>query len=63
MRRIDELHLEHPFMGSRQIVRALRREGLQVGRLHVRALLQKMGLQALGAVKGYRGRDSPRKRA
>ena len=52
MRRIDEIHLEHPFMGSRQIVRVLRREGLQVGRLHVRTLMRKMGLHALAPQPG-----------
>lgn len=52
MRRIDELHLEHSFMGSRQIVRVLRREGLQVGRLHVRTLMKKMGLHALAPQPG-----------
>ncbi len=52
MRRIDEIHLEYPFMGSRQIVRHLRREGLQVGRLHVRTLMQKMGIHALAPQPG-----------
>lgn len=52
MRRIDEIHLEHPFMGSRQIVRVLRREGLQVGRLHVRTLMKKMGIHALAPLPG-----------
>ena len=27
MRRIDELHLEHPFMGQRMLIRQLKREG------------------------------------
>lgn len=52
MRRIDALHLEHPFIGSRQIVRVLRREGLQVGRLHVRTLMKKMGIHALAPQPG-----------
>ena len=29
MRHIDELHLEHPFMGSRQLTRQLRRQGFE----------------------------------
>ncbi len=29
MRRIDEIHLKHPFMGSRQIVRTLRGRGCE----------------------------------
>ena len=27
MRRIDELHLEHPFLGSRRLVQMLKRRG------------------------------------
>jgi len=33
MRRIDGLHLEHPFAGSRTLRDLLRREGLTIGRL------------------------------
>jgi putative transposase len=47
MRRIDQLHLELPFYGSRRLVVLLRREGFEVGRLHVRTLMQRMGLEAL----------------
>ena len=47
MRRIDELHLEHPFAGSRMLRDLLRLEGQQVGRGHVRTLMQKMGVEAL----------------
>ena len=36
MRRIDELFLEYPFYGSRQMVRHLWREGICVGRHRVR---------------------------
>ena len=36
MRRLDELYLGHPFYGSRQMVRHLRREGRAVGRDRVR---------------------------
>ena len=32
MRRIDALHLEHPFMGARMLRDSLRREGFAVGR-------------------------------
>jgi putative transposase len=38
MRRIDELHLEHPFAGARMLGRLLWREGIQVGRRHVATL-------------------------
>ena len=47
MRRIDELHLEHPFMGARMLRRHLLREGIEVGRRHVRTLMGRMGIEAL----------------
>ena len=47
MRRIDELFLKHPFYGSRQMARQLRREGPCVGRHRVRRLMRLMGLQAI----------------
>ena len=47
MRRIDELHLEHPFAGSRMLRDLLRLEGQQVGRKHVRTLMRKMGVEAI----------------
>ena len=47
MRRIDELHLEHPFAGSRMLRDLLRSEGYRVGRKHVRTLMKKMGIEAL----------------
>jgi putative transposase len=47
MRRLDELHLEHPFMGARMLRRQLQREGIHVGRRHVRTLMRRMGLEAL----------------
>ena len=47
MRRMDELHLEHPFMGARMLRRMLRREGSMVGRRHVATLMQRMGIEAL----------------
>jgi putative transposase len=47
MRRLDELHLEHPFMGARMLRGQLRREGIHVGRRHVRTLMLRMGMEAL----------------
>lgn len=47
MRRIDEIFLEYPFFGSRQITRFLRREGLVTGRHRVRRLMALMGLRAI----------------
>ena len=47
MRRIDELHLEYPFAGSRMLLGLLRQEGHVVGRLHVATLMKRMGIVAL----------------
>ena len=47
MRRIDGLHLEHPFMGARMLRDQLNREGLDVGRKHVSTLMKRMGIEAL----------------
>ena len=47
MRRIDELHLDHPFAGSRMLRGMLEAEGREVGRLHVATLMKRMGIEAL----------------
>jgi len=47
MRRIDELHLAHPFLGARRLARMLGREGIEVGRRHVGTLMRLMGLEAI----------------
>jgi putative transposase len=47
MRRIDELHLQLPYYGSRKLAKALRREGHEVGRRHVATLMRRMGIEAL----------------
>jgi putative transposase len=47
MRLIDELHLKHPFMGSRSIRDQLQGMGHKVGRGHVSTLMKKMGIAAL----------------
>jgi putative transposase len=47
MRRIDELHLEHPFAGARMLSKLLKREGNPVGRRHVSTLMERMGIHAL----------------
>jgi len=47
MRLIDELHLKHPYMGSRSIRDQLQDRGHQVGRQHVRTLMGKMGITAM----------------
>lgn len=47
MRRIDALHLELPFTGSRMLRDLLRGEGYVVGRDHVRTLMRRMGISAV----------------
>ena len=48
MRRIDELHLEYPFAGTRMLRDLLRGEGHHgLGRRHVGTLMEKMGIEAL----------------
>lgn len=58
MRRIDELHLEYPFAGSRMLRDMLRREGHVIGRKHVSTLMKKMGIEAL-----YRKPNTSRRHA
>lgn len=47
MRLIDEIHLKHPYMGSRSIRDQLQDTGHRVGRQHVRTLMGKMGITAM----------------
>jgi putative transposase len=47
MRRIDELHLELPFAGSRMLRDLLRLEGTRAGRHRIRRLMRIMGIEAL----------------
>jgi putative transposase len=47
MRRIDELHLEFPFAGSRMLRGLLAAEGCRIGRRHVKTLMRRMGIEAL----------------
>ena len=57
MRRIDELHLEYPFAGSRMMRGLLRQEGLSCGRRHIATLMRRMGIEAL-----YRKPNTSRRR-
>ena len=52
MRKIDELHLEHPFMGARMLRRQLARQGIHAGRRHIRTLMLRMGIEALAPQPG-----------
>src|SRR4051812_28408918 len=47
MRRLDWLHLEFPFAGSRMLRGLLAAEGCRIGRRHVKTLMQRMGIEAL----------------
>ena len=47
MRRIDELHLDCPFAGSRMLRDILRREGFTIGRRHVATLMKRIGIEAI----------------
>ena len=47
MRRLDALHLEYPFAGSRMLVGLLRQDGHRVGHRHVATLMKRMGIVAL----------------
>lgn len=58
MRRIDELHLDYPFAGSRMLRDLLKREGHGVGRRRVARLMKRMGIEAL-----YRRRNTSRRHA
>jgi len=47
MRRMDELHLELPFAGSRMLRDLLNAEGVVIGRQHVATLMKRMGIEAI----------------
>ena len=45
MRRMDELHLEYPFAGSRMLRDLLTVEGFKIGRQHVTTLMKRMRME------------------
>jgi len=47
MRRIDELHLDYPFAGSRMLRDMLGREGVGIGRQRVSTMMKRMGIEAI----------------
>ncbi len=47
MRRLDEIHIQRPFLGSRRLRDALEQEGLFVNRKRIQRLMRVMGLEAL----------------
>ena len=58
MRRMDELHLEHPFFGSRTLTQMLKREGRVINRKRVQRLMGVMGLEST-APKPNTSKPSP----
>ena len=47
MRRMDELHLELPFAGSRMLRDLLNQERIEIGSRHVSTLMRRMGMEAI----------------
>jgi len=47
MRRLDQLHLDYPFAGSRMLRDLLGREGVQIGRRRVATMMKRMGIEAI----------------
>jgi putative transposase len=47
MRRMDELHLDYPFAGSRMLRDLLRGEGVEIGRQHVITLMKRLRIEAI----------------
>ena len=47
MQRIDRLHLEMPYAGSRMLRDLLNQDSIKVGRKHVATLMKRMGIEAL----------------
>ncbi len=47
MRRIDELHLDYPFAGSRMLRDLLNGEGVVIGRQRVATMMKRMGIEAI----------------
>lgn len=47
MKRLDRLHLKHPFMGARMLRDQLHEQGITIGRKHVKTLMKRMGIEAV----------------
>ena len=47
MKLMDEIHLKHPYWGSRSIRDELQDQGYKIGRGHVSTLMKKMGIAAI----------------
>src|SRR2546428_2894263 len=46
MQRLDRLHLEYPFAGSRMLRGLLALQGCKIGRRHVKTLMRRVGVEA-----------------
>jgi hypothetical protein len=44
MQRLDRVHLEYPFAGSRMLRGLLALQGCKIGRRHVKTLMRRMGI-------------------
>jgi putative transposase len=47
MRRMDEIHLKHPFFGSRAMTQTLKQEGFVINRKRVQRLMRLMSLESV----------------
>ena len=54
MRRIDRLHLDYPFAGSRMLRDLLRGESVMIGRDRVVSMMRRMGLRQFTAGRTHR---------
>jgi putative transposase len=59
MRRIDELHMQHPVYGRTRLTAVLRREGLPVNEKRIGRLMRVMGLEAIYCKPAAKGRNMP----
>jgi putative transposase len=51
LRKLDELHLQYPFMGSRMLQDQLNRQGIEIGRLHTKTLMNIANIHAISRQK------------
>ena len=47
MKKLDKLHLDYPFAGSRMLRDLLRQQDVEAGRLHIGTLMKKIGIEAI----------------
>jgi putative transposase len=52
MRRIDELHLQHPYLGARMLRHMLAQKGILAGRRHIGTLMKRLDIEALAPKPG-----------